>query len=357
MAQLRVVLDQTGSPTEGEHAWVGRSLVQGLIETAPTGCDVAVIAPHGVEASAFMGLSDVRQLRLPHRELSAAWQLGLPTGVGAGMIHASSLLAPLVRHDRVHDNNQTVVTVWDLTAWESPESLPRTAVAWQRAMLRRAVKHADAVVVPSHAMAARLAEHAPLGDRIRVIAGAAPIGFAVPADAMQRRGDALIPERYVVMVGRAGGLRSALASAVAAKIEVVVLDVPQNEQAMVVDLAASVNLPTRHLHMPDPVGEGDRAAIIGGAEVVIVTERLSTWPWRAVEAMRLGVPLIAVSSDVHRDVFADGASIVDDADLTDALLEALGDGAARRRVLAADRGRAFTWQSAAERVWALHAEL
>lgn len=357
MAQLRVVLDQTGSPTAGEHAWVGRSLAQGLIETSPAGCDVAAIVPHGGEDPALTGLSDVRQLRLPPRELAAAWQLGLPTGVGAGMIHAPSLFAPLVRHDRVHDNDQTVVTIWDLGAWEDPESLPRTAVAWHRTMLRRAVKHADAVVVPSHAMAARLTEHAPLGDRVRVIAGAAPVDFAVPADAAQRRDDALLPERYVVLVGRAGGLRAALAAAVAAGIEAVVLDVPESDEAMLVDLAASVNLPARHLHVRGAVSVSDRAAIIGGAQALIVTDQRSAWPWRAVEAMKLGIPLIAAPSDVHRDVFADGAAIVDEADLVEALRDALEGGAARRRVLAADRGRAFTWQSAAERIWALHAEL
>jgi hypothetical protein len=70
-------------------------------------------------------------------------------------------LAPLVKHDRVHDNDQTVVTMWDLSAWERAGEMPRTAVTWHRAMLKRAVKHADAVVVPTHAMAHHLAEIAP----------------------------------------------------------------------------------------------------------------------------------------------------------------------------------------------------
>ena len=64
------------------------------------------------------------------------------------MIHSPSLFAPLVRHDRVHDNDQTVVTVWDLRPWEAADELPRATVAWHRAMLKRAVKFADAVVVP-----------------------------------------------------------------------------------------------------------------------------------------------------------------------------------------------------------------
>ncbi len=104
------------------------------------------------------GLAGVRRTALARRELAGALQLGVGTGIGGGMIHSPTLFAPLVRHDRVHDNDQTVVTVWDLRPWEAPEELPRTAVSWQRAMLKRAVKHADAVVAPDATrIAARLA--------------------------------------------------------------------------------------------------------------------------------------------------------------------------------------------------------
>jgi glycosyltransferase involved in cell wall biosynthesis len=69
------------------------------------------------------------------------------------------------------------------------------------------------------------------------------------------------------------------------------------------------------------------------------------------------VPLVAVDSGVHRDVIADGGAIVAAADLPDAVIDALGAGERRLRVLAADRARAFSWASSAERLWALHAEL
>ena len=118
------------------------------------------------------------------------------------MIHSPTLFAPLVRHDRVHDNDQTVVTVWDLRpvggarrAGRSPWS-PGTA----RCSSARS-KHADAVVVPTHSMAARLGELAPLGERIRVIAGAAPLGFAVPTDEVGRRRALDLPEGFVLLSG------------------------------------------------------------------------------------------------------------------------------------------------------------
>jgi hypothetical protein len=45
--------------------------------------------------------------------------------------------------------------------------------------------------------------------------------------------------------------------------------------------------------------------------------------------------------------------------LADAVSRGLGSTAAADRlaVLAADRGRAFSWREAADRVWQLHAEL
>ncbi|WP_271727570.1 hypothetical protein, partial [Bacillus licheniformis] len=68
------------------------------------------------------------------------------------MIHGTGLFAPLRKHDR-RAGDQTVVTIHDVLAWTNPEAMSSTAVAWQKGMLKRARKHADAVVVPTHALA------------------------------------------------------------------------------------------------------------------------------------------------------------------------------------------------------------
>ena len=185
---LRVVLDQLVSPTSGDLESASRELALALIDTAPLGCRVEAIAPAG-EALAVPGLAGEKRMRFARRELAASWQLGVTPGVGGGMIHSPTLMAPLVRHDRVNDGDQTVVTIWDLTAWEHADELPKPEVAWHRAMLRRAAKHADAIVVPTHAIAERLAGHIDLDERVRVIAGGVSTGFAVPSDADARRRD------------------------------------------------------------------------------------------------------------------------------------------------------------------------
>lgn len=354
--QLRVVLDQAAQIVDADQAGAALGLTAGLVATAPRGCVVSALVPSGGEVHVH-GVQDVRTLPLGRRELAAAWQVGVAPGVGGGLIHAPGLMAPLVRHDRTHDNHQITVTLWDLCAWEAPESLSKPQVAWQRAMLKRAVKHADAVIVPSHGMAERLAGIARLGDRIRVIAGAAPDGFRVPEDAEARRRELQLPERYVVVTGEAEALAEGFRAAAAADVDAVVLDAAEGAEPALADAAAAAGLPERRAHIRGVLTEADRAAVVGGAAALIATSERSAWPWRAVEAMALSVPVVAADCGVHRDVLADGAAVVASAEILDALIDALGAGERRLRVLASDRARAFSWASSAERVWALHAEL
>src|SRR5690606_4596259 len=240
---------------------------------------------------------------------------------------------------------QITVTLWDLCAWEAPESLSKTQVAWQRAMLRRAVKHADAVVVPSHAMAQRLGEIAKLGDRIRVIAGAAPDSFRMPSDAAARREALQLPDRYVVIAGEGDSLAAGFSAAAGAGVDAVVLDAAEGTEPVIADAASVAGLPERQAHVRGRLADADRASVLGGAAAFVATSAHAAWPWRAVEAMALAVPLVAVDSGVHRDVIADGGAVVDSADLEDRLLDALGTGEKRLRVLASDRARAFSWAS------------
>lgn len=331
-------------------------LAAGLVATAPSGCSVDAIVPAGAEVP-VAGVGEVRTLGFGRREVAASWQLGLTPGVGGGMIHSPTLMAPLVRHDRVHDNDQTTVTLWDLRAWDAPESLSKGAVAWQRGMLRRAVKHADAVVVPSHAVAERLAELAKLGGRIRVIAGAAPDGFAAPSDAAERRAALALPDEYVVLTGSAATLREGFRGAVAAGVDAVVLETPDGAEPRYAELASAAGLPERQAHMRGALGVEDRAAVLAGASAFAATDAVVGWPWRAVEAMTLGIPVVAVRSGSHQDVIADGGMLIPAEAIADALADATSQGADRLRVLAADRSRAFSWASSAERLWGLHADL
>lgn len=357
-ARLRVVLDQVVQVVDPDQATAALDLARGLVATAPSGCSVEALVPAGGHPS-IDALAAVRPLGLARRELAASWQLGIAPGVGGGMIHAPSLLAPLVRHDRVHDHDQTTVTLWCLDAWEAPETMSKTSVAWHRAMLKRAVKHADAVVVPTHAIARRLAELSKLGDRIQVIAGAAPSGFAVPTDAVERRAALSVPDRYIVVTGTGDALAGGFRGAAASDAHAVVLDAAEGVEPAIADIAAAAGLPEQRAHVRGRLDDADRAAILAGAATYVATSPHASWPWRALEAMTLGVPVVAVDSGVHHDVIADGGMLVSASapDLAEAVAEACGAASRRLSVLARDRSRAFSWAGSAERIWALHAEL
>ncbi len=364
-ATLRVMLDQLVAPTGPDLEIASRELARGLIAGTPAGCDVEGIAPAGRSVE-VPGLVGVRRTALARRELAAALQLGVGTGIGGGMIHSPTLFAPLVKHDRVHENDQTVVTIWDLGPWDAPGEWPKSAVGWHRAMLKRAVKHADAVVVPTHSMAAQLGVLAKLGERIRVIAGAAPSGFAVPLDEVGRRRAMDLPEGFVLLAGRAAPTDAlALGFAAVARagldLPVVVIGAGEGEEPAIADLAAAAGIPERSLHVRGALAAEDRAAVFGGAVTYVAPAQRSVLPWRVLEALALGVPVVAASSPVHDEVIVDGGMLVDASAeaLGAALGEALGSTAAvdRLGVLAADRGRAFSWRESADRVWQLHAEL
>lgn len=375
VATLRVVLDQVAAPSEPMLAEASRELARALVTAAPAGCEVAAIVPstpdRDATATAVPGLASVRTLSLPRRELVGAWQLGVASGAGGGMIHSPSLLAPLVKHDRVHDNDQTVVTVWDLRPWEAPSELPRGLVAWHRGMLKRAAKHADAVVVPTHATAERLAELAPpLSDRIRVIAGAAPAGFTVPTDEVGRRRELGLPDGYVLLSGCArgsDGLEVAFRAIAPghAGLPVVVIDAPEGEEPALAELASAAGIPAGMLHVRGALDARDRGAVFGGAVAFLAPSRRTAFPWRVLESLTAGVPVVAADSAVHREVIHDGGELAGggDEDAAEALAEALARTLAsaaaveKQSVLAADRGRAFSWREAADRVWQLHADL
>ena len=188
------------------------------------------------------------------------------------MIHSPTLMAPLVKHDRVHDHDQTVVTVWDLRAWESPDELPRPRVMFERAMLKRAVKYADAVVVPTHALAQRLGGIARLGDRVRVIAGAAPTGFRAPNDAVARLRDLGLPHTFVALAGGVGashGLADGLRAVAAAGVDAVVLDVAEGDEPALADIASAAGLPERRVHARGSLDRHDRAAVLASASAFV----------------------------------------------------------------------------------------
>ena len=209
MITLRVTLDELAATPYGGASRYAGELTRALIATAPADTEVVGMVPASPEhdyeriGGLLPGLARLEKNALTARGLATAWRRGLLRPRRTGMLHATGMLAPLGSHDRMHQpGDQVVVTVHDAIAWTSPELLTPGVAGWRRAMGSRIERYADAVVVPSHAVAAELAEHLELGERIRVVPGA-PSSSLLPTDDADADAHAValgLPERYLLTV-------------------------------------------------------------------------------------------------------------------------------------------------------------
>lgn len=382
LTTLRVVLDQVGDPAPSSIGRYALELTRALIETAPRGCDVAGIVPslppaqYAVIEQQLPGLTELFKSALDRRQLAAAWQHGFTRLPGTGMVHAPSLFAPLYRHDRVNSpGEQVVVTLHDAAAWTHPDALPARLVTWSKAMARRAERYADAVVVPSHAVAADLADVLDLGDRVRVIAGAVSPTLDPGPSADSRAAALDLPERYVLAVGALNGL-SGIDALVRARLEPNAPDVPllvvgiNDDELEGLLRSAGAEAPSGsespRVRAMGVLSETDLAVAYSRAALVVAPELAGGTGLVALEAMSLGAPVVHSDSPALREVCADAGLVVarDDAAsyparLADAIRSVLDDPtlAADLTVRGRDRARAFSWRDSAEKTWQLHADL
>ncbi|HWR86470.1 MAG TPA: hypothetical protein VN200_10790, partial [Rhodoglobus sp.] len=202
--------------------------------------------------------------------------------------------------------------------------LPKREAGWQAAMIKRAERYADAVVVTSHAAGEVLAERTRLGTRVRVVP---PAPLLDPAG--EDRTGAI-----VLLVGRDTEDAEPLAKRIGQAL---------GEEVRVERTDAGSGL----------------APSVAGARLVIHLGDGNTFPYAALHAMAGGTPLAIRANPVALETVADAAEVFDAAD-TDAIVEA-AQRALRRAdqltVLGQDRAKAYTWRSAAEKVWQLHADL
>lgn len=378
MTTLRVVVDPLITSAPGGVGRYTEELTRQLIATTPAGCDVeAIVAAHSGEKVAELrrrlpGLAGVHRVPVGRRALADAWQYGVPISVGTGMIHSPSLLAPLFGHDRIGDGDQVVVTVHNVLPFTHPESLGHREALWQRAMIKRARRHADAVVVPTHAVAEQLAERLDFGDRIRVIGGAPAESLRLPADA-QSRADALhLPERYVLTMGSIEprkGLRALIAAMAlpqTAEMPLLIAGSTRVGTESALGAAAAAGLPEDRVRELGRLSDEDLAVVLDRATVFVYPSLAEGFGLPIVEAFRFGTPVIHSDDPALLEV-AGGAALVvprEDAQgyprrLADAIGRVLTDAELQHRlgVSAADRARAFSWRDSAERVWQLHADL
>jgi len=376
MITLRVIVDEVTAAPNGGMARYAEELTRQLIATAPRGSNVAGIVSASPEpdyahlAERLPGLVELYKSPLARRELAAAWSHGFTRLPGAGMVHATSLLAPLHKHLPVSGrNDQTVVTVHDAIAWTDPELLSPRQSSWNRAMTKRAERFADAIVAPTHAVAEVLAENFAFGDRLRVIGGAPSSRLHPMPDDAARRERLGVPREYLLTVAgldpRKGlGVLIDAVSRVGDAALVVVGAAPGDAEG-IAELARERDMAPERVVVLDEVDDDDLGAVLQGAAVFLQASRAEGFGLALIEAMAFGLPVIHSDAPALVEVAADAGVVIPrhDPDETDAyaaaIREALDDTELRARLslAARDRSRAFSWRDSAEKVWQLHADL
>ncbi|HXD61863.1 MAG TPA: glycosyltransferase family 1 protein [Lacisediminihabitans sp.] len=379
MTTLRVIVDRIVGPTPGGLGRYTEELTRELINTAPLGCEVTGIVSASPEsdyellATLLPGMSDLYKSALDRTQLQLAWQYGFTHLPGTGMLHAPTLFAPLGRHDRLNNaGDQVVVTVHDTIPWSHPDALAPRRVRWYRAMARRAYRYADAVVVPTHAVASQLAEIHDFGDRIRVIGGAVSSKLTVPVDPDVRAKRLELPERYILSVGSlephkgVGALISAMAEPALAGLPLLIAGPESSSGLDLKTLAAEAGLDEGRVRSLGYLADADLAVALDRASVFVFPSLAEGFGLPVIEAFNFGTPVVHSDDPAVVEVAAGAGLTVkreNAADypkrLAEAVRSVLDDSALaeRLRFTGLDRARNFSWRDSAEKVWQLHADL
>ncbi|HEY5222174.1 MAG TPA: glycosyltransferase family 1 protein [Microbacteriaceae bacterium] len=377
---LRVIAEQMIKPVPNGVGRYTEELTRELIASAPAGCEVeAIVAAHPQEEISNVrrrlpGLVQLTAAALPHRELARAWQYGVKVPIGGGgMVHSPSLLAPLFKHDRLNGTGQVAVTIHDAVPWAHTGAFRSSSSGWRKAMARRAQKHADAIIVPTHAVARQLDEVLDFGDRIRVIAGAVGSTLRVPSDADARARDLGLPGQYVLAIGSLkprkalGSLIQAMSLPGAAGLPLVVVGPEESHGQRVSSAAMEAGLPEGRVIVLGHLDDGDLSVVLDRASVFVYPSLAEGFGLPILEAFRFGTPVIHSDDAALLEVSGGAGIAVERASsgssyperLAAAIERVLSDRelADRLSVYGQDRVRAFSWRDSAQLVWQLHADL
>lgn len=372
MTTLRVVLDGVGEQPSNVGRY-GTQLARALHAAAPRGVEVLAFAA-GADATAratieadLEALDGVEFARMPRRELREAWLHSFTTSAFDGLLHGSSLLAPM-RADDAEAGRQVVVTVHGLEALERDSRTAR----WFRRALRRAWRRADAVVVPTHATAAALQDLHDFGDRIRVVGAGVDPASRVPADADARAVRLGLPSRYVLATtdrgrrARADRLVATVASGSMPDVPVVVAGPVSWGDVTLAQMAVEAGLPPSRIVPVGDLDAADRAVVVARADALVLVADELGFALPMLEAFAHGTAVVHPASPASDEIASDASLAVQlagDASDVDRIAHAIGQVVVhdemreRLALLGQDRARAFDWSATASQLWRLHADL
>ncbi|WP_116453384.1 glycosyltransferase family 4 protein [Blastococcus litoris] len=363
--RVGVVVEQCLGPVPGGTGRYALEVASALVTEAPAGARVSAwSAWHAdVAAARVPGAGEPRRLALPRRALTLAWEHGVgPAPRGVDLVHAPTPLFPPRR------GRPLVVTVHDAVPWTHPETLTPRGARWHRAVIERAGRLADAVVVPTSAVADELARHVPLRRPPVVVGEGVSRALDAPPDAEERAAALGLPEGdYVLTLAtiepRKGldVLLAAMAGTGAPHVPLLVAGQPGWGGVDVHERAAALGL-TGRVRLLGRLSDADLAVVLGRAAVLAAPSRAEGFGLPVLEAMAAGVPVVSSDAPALAEV-GGGATVTvpvgDGAALAGALAEVLGSPSLRASLADAGRARAgaFSWEGAARTLWETYARL
>jgi glycosyltransferase involved in cell wall biosynthesis len=357
--ELVAIAEQLLAPVPGGTGRYTRELLRAMALTAPGGWEVSsVVSRSGdPEGAVVAGVQGPHVLRVPRKAMIAAWEHGVPLWPGGDSVHAMTPLAPPRARSR-----RVVVTVHDAVPWTHPETLTRRGVVWHRRMIGRAARGADAVVVPTAAVAAELARYVDVTARV-VGEGVSDSLLAQPITIPE-----WLPAHYVLAIGTVEprkGLEYLVRAMAAQRAPEIPLLIAGQIGWGGVDLrtvADDCGLPRSRLRLLGATADSTLAAVLQRASVLVAPSLAEGFGLPVLEAMAAGVPVVHSDAPALVEI-AGGAGIVvpraEPAALAAAIREVVDNPVRRAELVAAGRRRAqrFTWERAARDVWQLHLEL
>jgi glycosyltransferase involved in cell wall biosynthesis len=361
------VVEQVLAPVPGGTGRYTAEVAEALAAVAPAGSRVAgwVAAHRDDRAARLSGVEGPRRLPLPRRALTVAWERGLPpVPRGADVVHATTLLTPPPA------GRPLVVTVHDAVPWTHPETLTPRGVRWHRAMAERIGRTADAVVVPTAAVAEALRRRVDLPERV-VIAGAGVSGrLARPDGAEERAIRAGAPSGgYLLSVATLEprkGLDVLMAALAAVprerRLPLALVGQPGWGGIEPLQLAEDLGLGPDEVVVLGRLPDRELAAVMSAAVAVVVPSRAEGFGLPVVEAMAVGTPVVTSDDPALVEVGGDAALATPVGDvpaLTSALTELLDQPGLRSAMATRGLARAadFSWERTAVTLWELYRDL
>lgn len=369
--ELRIVVEELVRRPRHALAAYTRDLVHLMADSRPPHFDIELITSAGRPGDLEQALGSLPPISgfqtsfMPRGLLEWGWAAGMAIPIGYGMTHAPSLFAPTIPHDTANDpGSHLVVTLHDMAPWRS--SRRGWADGLQNALLRRAWRHADAVIVPTHAMARQLNEIRNFGTRVHVISPASSSGLWQPTTAAVATSNP-----YVVLA-----LSSPASTDVAPVLSALVTGLPHMEIRVVVDgvttrasRRALRQCATEHagISVVESQTDSERADEIRGAAVVVDPSPVEARPQAVIDAMCASIPivvadtpgLVEIAGDAALTIPRDTRGELDLKSLVDHVATAVGGGTSvdKRRRQGLDQAQAFEPQDVGRRLWRLHGDL